>query len=91
MQANIRERVPSAGPKREPEGCSLQQKDCFVSNLPDLSQFLSISNSAEKLDDVTETMDSKESSSENGTQLEENKTSYFVWLGGKVLYPTEKH
>ncbi len=32
--------------------------DCFVSNLPDLSQFLSISNSAEKLDDVTETMDS---------------------------------
>ncbi len=30
-------------------------KDCFVSNLPD---FLSISNSAEKLDDVTETMDS---------------------------------
>ncbi len=32
-------------------------KDCFVSNLPDLSQFLSISNSAEKLD-VTETMDS---------------------------------
>ncbi len=33
-------------------------KDCFVSNLPDLSQFLSISNSAEKLHDVTETMDS---------------------------------
>ncbi len=33
-------------------------KDCFVSNLPDLSQFLSISNSAEKLDEVTETMDS---------------------------------
>ncbi len=33
-------------------------KDCFVSNLPDLSQFLSISNNAEKLDDVTETMDS---------------------------------
>ncbi len=33
-------------------------KDCFVSNLPDLSQFLSISNSAEKLDDVTETIDS---------------------------------
>ncbi len=33
-------------------------KDCFVSNLPDLSQFLSISNSVEKLDDVTETMDS---------------------------------
>ncbi len=33
-------------------------KDCFVSNLPDLSQFLSISNSTEKLDDVTETMDS---------------------------------
>ncbi len=32
-------------------------KDCFVSNLTDLSQFLSISNSAEKLD-VTETMDS---------------------------------
>ncbi len=31
-------------------------KDCVVSNLPDLSQFLSISNSAEKLDDVTETM-----------------------------------
>ncbi len=28
-------------------------KDCFVSNLPDLSQFLSISNSTEKLDDVT--------------------------------------
>ncbi len=33
-------------------------KDCFVSNLPDLSKFLSISNSAEKLDDVAETMDS---------------------------------
>ncbi len=33
-------------------------KDCFVSNLPDLSQFLSISNSSEKLDDVTETIDS---------------------------------
>ncbi len=33
-------------------------KDCFVSNLPDLSQFPSISNSAENLDDVTETMDS---------------------------------
>ncbi len=32
-------------------------KDCFVSNRPDLSQLLSISNSAEKLD-VTETMDS---------------------------------
>ncbi len=31
-------------------------EDSFVSNLPDLSQFLSISNSAEKLDDVTETM-----------------------------------
>ncbi len=31
-------------------------KDCVVSNLPDLSQLLSISNSAEKLDDVTETM-----------------------------------
>ncbi len=29
-------------------------KDCFASNLPDLSKFLSISNSAEKLDDVTE-------------------------------------
>ncbi len=33
-------------------------KDCLVSNLPDLSQFLSTSNSAEKLVDVTETMDS---------------------------------
>ncbi len=33
-------------------------KDCFVSNLPDLSQFLSITNSSEQLDDVTETMDS---------------------------------
>ncbi len=33
-------------------------KECFVSNLPDLSKFLSISNSVEKLDDVTETMDS---------------------------------
>ncbi len=33
-------------------------KDCFVSNLPDLSQFLSIPNSAKKLDDVTETMGS---------------------------------
>ncbi len=33
-------------------------KDCFASNLPDLSQFRSIYNSAEKLDDVTETMDS---------------------------------
>ncbi len=33
-------------------------KDCFVRNLPDLSQFLRISNSAEKVDDVTETMDS---------------------------------
>ena len=33
-------------------------KDCFVSNLPDLSQFLSISKTSEQLDDVTETMDS---------------------------------
>ncbi len=33
-------------------------KECFVSNLPDLSQFLSISNSTGKLDEVTETMDS---------------------------------
>ncbi len=33
-------------------------KDCFVSNLPDLSQFLSISNSSEQLDVVTETMNS---------------------------------
>ncbi len=33
-------------------------KDCFVSNLPDLSQFLSISNSSEQLDDATETMNS---------------------------------
>ncbi len=33
-------------------------KDCFINNLPDLSQFLSISNSSEQLDDVTETMDS---------------------------------
>ncbi len=33
-------------------------KDCFVSNLPHLSQFLSISNTAEKLDDAIETMDS---------------------------------
>ncbi len=31
-------------------------KDCFVSNLPDLSQFLSTSNSAGKLDDATETL-----------------------------------
>ncbi len=31
-------------------------KDCFVSNPPDLSQFLSMSNSAENLDDVTVTM-----------------------------------
>ncbi len=31
-------------------------KDCFVSNLPDLSQFRSISYSAEKIDDVTETI-----------------------------------
>ncbi len=28
-------------------------KVCFVNNLPDLSQLLSISNSTEKLDDVT--------------------------------------
>ncbi len=34
------------------------RKDCFVNNLPDLSQFLSTSNSTEKLDDRTETMDS---------------------------------
>ncbi len=33
-------------------------KDCFVSNLTDLSQFFNIYNRAEKLDDVTETMDS---------------------------------
>ncbi len=33
-------------------------KGCFVSNLPDLSQFFSTSNSTEKLYDVTETMDS---------------------------------
>ncbi len=31
-------------------------KDCFVSNLPYLSKFRSISNSAEKLDNITETM-----------------------------------
>uniref|UniRef100_A0A9J8BM85 Endonuclease/exonuclease/phosphatase domain-containing protein n=1 Tax=Cyprinus carpio carpio TaxID=630221 RepID=A0A9J8BM85_CYPCA len=33
-------------------------KDCFVSNLPDVSQFLSISKTSEQLDDATETMDS---------------------------------
>ncbi len=33
-------------------------KDCIVSNVPDLSQFLSTSHSTGKLDDVTETMDS---------------------------------
>ncbi len=33
-------------------------KDRFVNNLPDFSQFLSISNSSERLDDVTETTDS---------------------------------
>ncbi len=33
-------------------------KDCFLRNLPELSPFLSISNSAEKLDDVSETVDS---------------------------------
>ncbi len=33
-------------------------RDSFVSNRPDLFQFFSTSNSAEKLDDVTETMDS---------------------------------
>ncbi|KAL0148144.1 hypothetical protein M9458_056546 [Cirrhinus mrigala] len=33
-------------------------KDCFLSNLPDLSEFLSTSNSSEKRDDVTETIDS---------------------------------
>ncbi len=33
-------------------------KDCFVSNLPDWSQFLITSNSTEKLDDATEIMDS---------------------------------
>ncbi len=33
-------------------------KDCFVNNLSYSSQFLSTSNSAEKLDDLTETMDS---------------------------------
>ncbi len=32
--------------------------DYFVSNIPDLSKFLSMSNRAEKRDDVTETMDS---------------------------------
>lgn len=33
-------------------------KDCFVNNLPDWSQFLSISSSSEKLNGVTETIDS---------------------------------
>ncbi len=33
-------------------------KDCFVSNLPDLSKFPSTSNSAERLDNITQTMDS---------------------------------
>ncbi len=33
-------------------------KDCFVSNLPDLSKFLSMSSSTEYLDDATESMDS---------------------------------
>ncbi len=37
---------------------SLLPQKTFVSNFPYLSQFLSISNSAEKLDDVTKTMDS---------------------------------
>ncbi len=44
-------------------------KDCFVSNLPDLSQFLNISNSAEILDDVTETMDSLFSSTLDAVAL----------------------
>ncbi|XP_052444554.1 uncharacterized protein LOC127986312 [Carassius gibelio] len=33
-------------------------KDCFLSYLPDVSEFLSISKTSEQLDDVTETMDS---------------------------------
>ncbi len=41
---------------------TLTTKDCFINNLPDLSQFLSISNSSEQLDDVKVTMDSHFSS-----------------------------
>ncbi|XP_052435822.1 uncharacterized protein LOC127975848 [Carassius gibelio] len=40
-------------------------KDCFLSYLPDVSEFLSISKTSEQLDDVTETMDSLFSSTLN--------------------------
>ncbi len=44
----------------KPTPCTITSttKDCFINNLPDLYQFLSISNSSEQLDDVTETMSS---------------------------------
>ncbi len=64
-------------------------KDCFVSNIPDLSQFLSISNSSEQLDDVTETMNSLFSSTLDTVaplRLRKIKEK----SRGKVPYPTEK-
>ncbi len=57
-------------------------KDCFVSNLPDLSQFHSISNRAEKLDYVTETIDSLFSSPLDTVALRLRKikeTSQTLW------------
>ncbi len=55
---NIAKAVNSTPPYKYGRTITSTTKDCFVSNRPDLSQFLSISNSTEKLDDVTETMDS---------------------------------
>ncbi len=47
----------SVGSRTGIQSITSATKYCFVSNLPDLSQFLSTSNSAEKLD-LTESMDS---------------------------------
>ncbi len=70
-------------------------KDCSVSNLPDLSQFLSISNSAEKLYDVTETMDSLFSSTLDTVaplRLRKIKEKSPTPLYNEhTHYPTEKH
>ncbi len=102
----------------------LKKKTALQVILLIFSQFLSISNSGEKLDNVTETMDSLFSSTldtvaplrlrkimeksptpwynehtralKRGAQKwstagGKQKKRYFIWLGGKVPYPTENH
>ncbi len=71
-------------------------KDCFVSNLPDLSQFLSISNSSEQLDDVTETDDrcltacvtSRQRARQNSNKQSSAYLSLFFFWDGLILLLT---